>query len=151
MQPRSKRANCPHTELTSDIVASSKMRMKFSPSGRPITWFKITASKGFKNKYTISTNRADSCYFFGTHYFWILFPKHEISANRSSDSYSRESLIILRIVPFHLHSYCLHGCDTECSVWRRVVRSRSVWRRIKNVDKREGSTRKRACCKRMWK
>ena len=42
MQPRSKSANCPHTELIKAMVTSSKIKMKFSPSERPMTCLKIT-------------------------------------------------------------------------------------------------------------
>ena len=68
IQPLSKRANWPHTEFTRDIVTSSKIRMKFSPSGRPITCFRITTANRIPRTLTVSahtTNRSD---FFGIHY-----------------------------------------------------------------------------------
>lgn len=85
IQPLSKRANCPQTEFTNDIVVLSKIRMKFSFSGRPITWSRITTIQAHKKQYTIFTDGAYCLYLFCTHNLQILSTKHEISNNRSSE------------------------------------------------------------------
>lgn len=78
MQPRSYSANCPHTELISDIVTSSKIKMKFCASGRPMTWLKITRLREGSTELTISTYCTNCLDFFYTHGILILCEIPEI-------------------------------------------------------------------------
>ena len=72
MHPRSKSANCPHTELIKDIVTSSNIKMKFSPSGNPMTCLKITRMRRRSFILTISTHRTNRFNFFGIHNYLIV-------------------------------------------------------------------------------
>ena len=67
IQPRSNRANWPQTEFTSAIVTSSKIRMKFSPSGRLMTCLRITVADRISNAPTVSAHTTNGLYFFRIH------------------------------------------------------------------------------------
>ena len=86
MQPRSKSANCPHTELIKAMVTSSKIKMKFSPSERPMTCLKITTIRRVLERLTISTYSTNCLHFFSIHINLIFSLIAEIMHNKQTRS-----------------------------------------------------------------